>query len=593
MESIGLILGGLGIFVVGILLAGAAIFGRAPALPGPSHQIQEYWKNRLLALIGGLVMMAVGPFLILMVFEQRSEDNIRHAEKLIDAQKYQEAAQYIEEQILPQETLRERGYLMLANMREKQGNTDEAIEVLRRGVKNVPKSHDLHLKLVGVLFDKEMYDVCIGACNDALNQFDQLPNAVPFRVLRADACRMKGDLQAALSQASEIIKDSPRTAAAWRICGAVQLKRGDAPTAIEDLTQALKLDRKSSFAMSQRGRAYLALGDFAKAEADFAAGQAKDPQDADLAYDRGRALLALDRPAEAIKPLQYASDRKLTRALCYLYAAAQRSKNEALMAETEQGLQSIASGKSNNKNNAILGQVCLGTMSYADAARAVDKSDDDAIQAEAAYFAGLRLSRKGRRSEALEALKACREGPPLLAELARLAMSDLYIEDLPGPDASGTIVLTPETAKWLDDPNAGSDLVRLYDGEDVAVDARRAVAWAFRTDNEGSMFIEASLAKPETALKISVTIDGKRVASQWYRPSKRSAPEGPVNLGKVSLKNEPYHTLVLVVGDGAWPTIPAPTIEIMPQKVYNDRRTQKAEQRRRARTEAVPSRQRP
>ena len=115
----------------------------------------------------------------------------------------------------------------------------------------------------------------------SLNQYDRAiadyteairlePTALRY-VMRCDARKMAGQLQAALQDCDEAVRLQPNDANKIDSRGETYLKLGKFDAAISDFDAALKLNPKHAAALYSRGVARLKKGDLSRGNADIAA----------------------------------------------------------------------------------------------------------------------------------------------------------------------------------------------------------------------------------------------------------------------------------------------------------------------------------
>jgi tetratricopeptide (TPR) repeat protein len=120
------------------------------------------------------------------------------------------------------------------------------------------------------------------------------------------ACR--GDHESAIAEAEAAIALEPGRSAPWAHLGMSFVAVGRIQDGLAALGRAVRLDVGNHFAWDALGRVYLSQGRLAEAEEAWSAAVTAAPADVDLLISWAVALAALDRPGQAIRALQRATE---------------------------------------------------------------------------------------------------------------------------------------------------------------------------------------------------------------------------------------------------------------------------------------------
>jgi tetratricopeptide (TPR) repeat protein len=99
----------------------------------------------------------------------------------------------------------------------------------------------------------------------------QNPHDGRLYLARARLLFMKQDFDAAMADATEVVRLDADSPDGYKIRALVHTIRGEPEQAVAELTKAIEIDPTDPDVFKVRGNAYQALGEDAKAEADFAA----------------------------------------------------------------------------------------------------------------------------------------------------------------------------------------------------------------------------------------------------------------------------------------------------------------------------------
>lgn len=191
--------------------------------------------------------------------------------------------------------------VMLAQVRQQQGDLDEALKWMREAERLEPFNPNVFHALGVVYIARKELEDAGRAFQQAL---DIDPGHAPSRSALAFIELSAGRFEAAEHAADQVLSDEPENAQALTYKGTAVLERGEPEEAMGYLQQALKLEPEALTAQAQLGRAFLAAGNAAFAAQCFENALQKAPRSADLLEYLGRARLDQGEIAGALEALR-------------------------------------------------------------------------------------------------------------------------------------------------------------------------------------------------------------------------------------------------------------------------------------------------
>jgi protein O-mannosyl-transferase len=144
---------------------------------------------------------------------------------------------------------------------------DEAIALLRMGIKESPENGDLYNNLGYVYVSTLKYDSAILAYSRAI---EIQPNSAFYYTNRGGAKYSMKDFKGALSDYSKVLELDPNSASSWYNTGNTKIELNNYEEAISDLSTALKLNPQWGDAYYHRGLVYSKLNRLKEAGKDWA-----------------------------------------------------------------------------------------------------------------------------------------------------------------------------------------------------------------------------------------------------------------------------------------------------------------------------------
>lgn len=191
--------------------------------------------------------------------------------------------------------------VMLAQVRQQQGDLDEALTWMREAERLEPFNPNIFHGLGVVHIAREDMEEAGRAFQQAL---DIDPGHVPSRNALAFIELAAGRFEAAEHAVDQVLSADPDNAQALTYKGTAVLERGNPEEAMGYLQEALRLEPEALTAQAQLGRAFLAAGNSAFAAQCFENALQKAPRSADLLEYLGRARLDQGDIVEALEALR-------------------------------------------------------------------------------------------------------------------------------------------------------------------------------------------------------------------------------------------------------------------------------------------------
>ena len=189
------------------------------------------------------------------------------------------------------------GLVYRGEMQTRQGDANGAADSLQSAIKNDPDNAVAHYQL-GVAFDQQ---------HNSARAESEWREAVRLRPDLSDAQRalaavemQRGDVEALLQSAQQIITNQPFSPDGFLLRAAAEINRQKYSDAEKDLNKAAELAPKSPAPDIQMGNLRLTQKKFSEAEKSYQAGLEKDPSSSDALSGLMNSYIADKQPDQAV-----------------------------------------------------------------------------------------------------------------------------------------------------------------------------------------------------------------------------------------------------------------------------------------------------